>query len=354
MKKLLALAVVLMLLSGLIPAQAQSDATVMLGTSEALGKFLVDGKGMTLYLFTKDAPNVSNCYDQCAVNWPPLLVEKDASLSAGEGVPGKLGKIERKDGTFQVTYNQWPLYYWVKDGNPGDTTGHKVGDVWYVINPEQVAVGGNAELGTFLVGANGMTLYMFTKDTPGVSNCYDQCAANWPPLTLAAGEPLIGGLGIHSMLGTIERKDGSRQVTYNDMPLYFWAKDTQVGDATGQNVGEVWFVVHPPSVMVGENPDLGKFLVTREGMTLYTFANDKPGESACYDKCAVNWPPLMVVKGEVPVAGAGVTGKLGVIERTDGTFQVTVDDMPVYLWFQDVKPGDATGIGQVWSIIAVQ
>jgi predicted lipoprotein with Yx(FWY)xxD motif len=121
------------------PAAAAPAATVMVATNDALGSFLVDAEGMTLYLFLNDQPGVSNCYDQCAENWPPLLVEGEPV--AGEGADAALlGTTERTDGAMQVTYNGWPLYYFVRDAAPGDTVGQGRGDVWYVISPagEQV------------------------------------------------------------------------------------------------------------------------------------------------------------------------------------------------------------------------
>lgn len=110
-------------------------ATVMVTDNTELGAILTDDKGMTLYLFTNDSPGTSNCYDQCAVNWPPLLTSGDPI--AGEGADaGLLGTTERTDGTMQVTYNGWPLYYWINDTGPGDTTGQGVGEVWYVLSPQ--------------------------------------------------------------------------------------------------------------------------------------------------------------------------------------------------------------------------
>lgn len=99
------------------------------------------------------------------------------------------------------------------------------------------------DLGSVLVDAKGKTLYMYTKDDVGISNCYQGCAAAWPPL-LTSSDPtgpdaVIGGLG------TTQRTDGSLQVTYNSVPLYYGAQDQHPGDTTGQNVGGVWFVVNP-------------------------------------------------------------------------------------------------------------
>ena len=99
-----------------------------------LGAFLTDAKGMTLYIFLKDEPNKSNCYDACSQNWPPLLTE--GAPVAGEGVDASLlGTTEREDGSIQVTYNGSPLYYWAGDAAPGDTNGQGVKDVWFVISP---------------------------------------------------------------------------------------------------------------------------------------------------------------------------------------------------------------------------
>ena len=107
---------------------------VMLVKDDVLGEFLADDKGMTLYLFTKDEPNVSNCYDKCEDAWPVLHTE--GAPQAGDGVDATLlSTTTRKDGSVQVTYNGWPLYYYVKDTKPGDVTGQDVGEVWYVISP---------------------------------------------------------------------------------------------------------------------------------------------------------------------------------------------------------------------------
>jgi predicted lipoprotein with Yx(FWY)xxD motif len=108
-------------------------AEVDLGKADSLGSFLVDAKGMTLYLYTKDSPNKTVCYDKCAQAWPPLLT--GAAPTAGTGVDSaKLGTIQRTDGTTQVTYNGWPLYYYISDAKTGDITGQDVGSVWFVVS----------------------------------------------------------------------------------------------------------------------------------------------------------------------------------------------------------------------------
>lgn len=111
--------------------------------------------------------------------------------------------------------------------------------------PPTVQVGGNDELGEFLVASNQMTLYIFTEDDRNKSNCYDDCAVAWPPLIMYDGETPTAGPGVSGELDLTRRDDGTMQVTYKGQPLYYWISDQAPGDATGQGVGEVWFVVAP-------------------------------------------------------------------------------------------------------------
>ncbi|HEY3410556.1 MAG TPA: hypothetical protein VGK53_20495 [Propionicimonas sp.] len=119
------------------PAPAAADAaTLALGVATTgLGSILVDGKGMTLYMFTKDTQgsNASACTGQCLAAWPPLA----GKPTAGKGADGsKLGSFALPDGTAQATYNGWPLYYWKGDAKAGDTSGQKVGGVWFVLDKD--------------------------------------------------------------------------------------------------------------------------------------------------------------------------------------------------------------------------
>jgi len=111
--------------------------------------------------------------------------------------------------------------------------------------PPIVKISSDSKLGSYLVSTNGMTLYTYAKDTAGVSNCSGVCATNWPAYSFAANEPVFPGDSVKGQIGTIARSDGSVQLTYNKAPLYFWKNDTKPGDATGQGVGGVWFVVKP-------------------------------------------------------------------------------------------------------------
>ena len=99
--------------------------------------------------------------------------------------------------------------------------------------------------GSYVADAKGMALYLFTKDTGGVSACYDACAATWPPLLASGAAAVTAGDGVAGAIGTTDRKDGTKQVTYNGAPLYYFAADAKAGDIAGEGVGGVWFLVAP-------------------------------------------------------------------------------------------------------------
>jgi predicted lipoprotein with Yx(FWY)xxD motif len=95
-------------------------------------------------------------------------------------------------------------------------------------------------------GPNGMTVYTFTKDTAGSgqSACSGACLTKWPALTVPAGSSPTAGNGVAGQLGTITRADnGTMQVTYNGLPLYFYAGDNAPGDTNGSYPN--WNLVKP-------------------------------------------------------------------------------------------------------------
>lgn len=94
-----------------------------------LGAVLTDARGMTLYTFDKDEAGKSNCAGECATNWPPFAAAADARAE------GDWSVVTRADGAKQWAYKGKPLYTWVKDAKPGDTTGEGVKGVWRVAKP---------------------------------------------------------------------------------------------------------------------------------------------------------------------------------------------------------------------------
>ncbi len=119
-------------------ASTGKTAVVNVSTNATLGKFLVDGDGVTLYMYPRDTrePSTSNCYDDCAKQWPALLSDAKPTLKSNEIKDSLFGTTTRKDGAKQVTFNGWPLYYFFNDKKAGDTLGQGVGDIWWVMTPD--------------------------------------------------------------------------------------------------------------------------------------------------------------------------------------------------------------------------
>ena len=134
-------------LAALALAQAVAPTSLAVATAADGTVHVVDADGNSLYLFLKDTNGVSNCAADCAANWPPVVLADAQTLPevSDEFDAALLGTTERADGTVQLTYNGWPLYYFVGDGRPGDTTGQGVNDVWFLVTPEGTGVGLAAE-----------------------------------------------------------------------------------------------------------------------------------------------------------------------------------------------------------------
>jgi predicted lipoprotein with Yx(FWY)xxD motif len=121
-------------------AAAAPEASINIVTDAKFGKILVDGKGMTLYMYTKDEANKVNCAAGCLKAWPPLLTQGSPTL--GDGVDAALvGTADVGNGTKIVTYNKMPLYYYAKDAKAGDLSGVGVGTVWYLVSPDGKVIG---------------------------------------------------------------------------------------------------------------------------------------------------------------------------------------------------------------------
>ncbi len=111
---------------------ASHNPSIVIGGNPSLGDFLVDSHYRTLYVFRRDIPGASHCEGECAVNWPPYLVQQ-GSPTIEAGLTGQVGVITRPDGARQITVNGWPLYYFAGDLKPGDANGDGVNNNWSVI-----------------------------------------------------------------------------------------------------------------------------------------------------------------------------------------------------------------------------
>jgi predicted lipoprotein with Yx(FWY)xxD motif len=116
-------------------APAPAAAAELKVAESKLGQIVVDGKGMSVYYFTKDTKDsgTSACTGGCLTAWPPVTTT--AAAPSAEGVTGTLGTITTPDGKKQVTINGMPIYYYEKDKAAGDILGQGVNGVWYLVAP---------------------------------------------------------------------------------------------------------------------------------------------------------------------------------------------------------------------------
>ncbi|VVB97230.1 Secreted repeat of uncharacterised function [uncultured archaeon] len=204
------------------------------------GNYLVDSKGITLYMFARDVTGDSKCTGGCLNIWP-IFYQENITISPDLNA-SDFGTITRVDGKEQTAYKGWPLYYYSKDVNPGDITGEGVIKAWFIARPYTVFLANKDNL-TFLVDGNGDTLYTFAKDMPGVSNCTGACLKTWPAFyTDSVVAPSLLNM---SDFADITNSVGSKQTTYKQMPLYYYSNDTKRGDISGQGVINAWFVAGP-------------------------------------------------------------------------------------------------------------
>jgi predicted lipoprotein with Yx(FWY)xxD motif len=238
----------------------QGATTVLAVTrTEDLGNVVTDQDGRVLYRFERDEtdPPKATCSGQCAVKWPPALV--GSTPVELRGVANELvNTVKRADGREQLTLGGRPLYRYSKDKAPGKATGNGNSSTWFAVTPtgqkaDKAAVEGavlvatrSDQLGTIVVDADGYTLYRFDRDTanPPRSNCVGACAKTWPPAVVTSDDTPVDGID-RSLVDTIVRPDGTKQLTIGGWPVYGYSQDKAAGDVKGNGVGGTWFAVSP-------------------------------------------------------------------------------------------------------------
>ncbi|MFA6226421.1 MAG: hypothetical protein WC620_09700 [Methanoregula sp.] len=210
------------------PTAVKSADTI--GTvNSSLGTVLVDAGGKTLYYFTKDnvESNTSACTGTCADTWPAFstdTIRVSAPLS-----PADFNLNTQPDGAKQVTYNGLRLYTYKADAKAGDVNGDNANKVWFAATPfEKILIAESPERGSYLTDSKGKTLYYFIQDTPGNSTLWGHGLAELPVF----GPRLIS---TPSSLNPkdftfVTRADGTSQLAYKGMPLYYYVEDKKPGD----------------------------------------------------------------------------------------------------------------------------
>jgi predicted lipoprotein with Yx(FWY)xxD motif len=251
-------------IGGIVGASPKPKAkgTVVTTNTGAFGTMLVVGSGrfagFSLYFISSDQPPTYGCTtgkvkhlkftctgpeNAPGAEWPALTT--NGAPIAGAGVDqSMLGTVTRKKVGTQVTYDGHPLYLF--DRGPGQITGEGWDEptlppwqgIWWLMAPSgnplpwagtlttttadsQSVVAAQMQTG---VGTENFPVYSSSSDTSTASNCTGACAVAWPPV-LTSGTPGVSGGSSASDLGTVARADGTTQVTYKGMPLYFYSQE---------------------------------------------------------------------------------------------------------------------------------
>src|SRR5680860_836103 len=229
--------------------------------------------------------------------------------------------------------------------------------------------------GNMLTDSDGMSLYFFSPDAKGDSNCTDGCLNTWP-VFYESDLTLDEGLDADDF-GSITRSDGDMQTTYKGWPLYSYASDSAEGDVNGDGVNAVWFVAKPDySVMMVQAQLVGRdrdgnetnltgdyepgdgntfYMTDASGNTLYGFVNDENGVNHFTNEDFSNdavWPIFEEELDQVPsILDTANFGSIDVFGRQ----QLTYKGWPLYYFDQDEARGDNYGVGfpaaGIWPIV---
>lgn len=258
------------------------------------------------------------------------------------------------------------------DSDPQDNSGD---DDTPPVENNAVRLRNDATFGSILTNSEGFSLYFFSLDSKGDSNCTDGCLTNWP---VFYEDELTLDNGLDSDdFATITRSDGTMQTTYKGWPLYYFVNDSAEGDVNGDGVGNVWYVAKPDySVMMVQAQLIGRdadgnetnltsnyepgdeqtfYMTDAEGNTLYSFINDKNGVNNFTAEDFSNngvWPIFEEALQNVPsILDPADFGSIDVFGRQ----QLTYKGWPLYYFGQDEQRGDNFGVGfpaaGIWPIL---
>lgn len=229
----------------------------------------------------------------------------------------------------------------------------------------------DAKFGKILTDSKGKTLYFFSKDSKGSSNCSGNCSQIWP--IYHHKESSVGTGLDKSLFGEITREDGTKQTTYKGWPLYYFADDITVNDIKGDGIQKIWYVAKPDYLVMVANTQLighdskpyksdytegqgfTSYFTDDHGRTLYAFASDKFNTNTFTKSDFSNdaiWPIFQTTQGSLPSI---VTQDHLSIINVHGKQQLAYKGWPLYYFGQDISRGDNKGISfprpGIWPIV---
>ena len=353
-------------------------SSVKLADNATFGKILTDSDDMTLYFFSLDTKDTSECTSAGCLGAWPIYYEETITVDTGLDA-SDFATIDRADGEKQTTYKGWPLYYFANDTAAGDTNGDDVNNVWYVAKPDYSLMYVSAQLvgsdgvnylgdytegdgaTPYIVDIEGNTLYAFAPDKKDTNTYTEPDFSNdpvWPIVEITLDK--IPSVLNADDFGTID-VFGRTQLTYKGWPLYYFGGDSVRGDNKGVSVPTpgVWPIVNVDTPMapepelnvkLAEDGTLGKILTDADGMSLYIFSRDTKDTSECAGGCLSAWP---IFYQEDLALDPGLEGSdFATIDRADGSKQTTYKGWPLYYYANDVASGDTNGdnANNVWFI----
>lgn len=339
-----------------------------------------DAQGHTAYFYAGDTtPGRSHCVDQCAEQFPPVLVPAGAQPIADWSV------VDRPDGARQWAYQGKPLYTSKLDAKWGEAKAQAAPDKqWSVakpvgtegmVLPSAIAVQEATQApGIILVSAQGRTLYAYSGDiAKDVLPCTVQgsCVERFVPMSAPqAAQPPKGEFGLTN------RPDGVRQWTFRTVPLYLYEGDREPGDVNGKDVDPRYqpalLAQHflPNEVRLRPEPRFGGLLTTAQGSTLYVrdtirypaggshhakggapglvATGLQIGTAACFDEgpeCERDYKPLLAP------ADAQAQGYWTLMTRPDGGRQWAYQGYALYTFAGDKQAGDILGNRRYRTIV---
>ncbi len=241
------------------PGVPSNTNDINLSANAALGQYLTNNKGLTLYMFANDADGTSSCTGGCGLTWPAFTTDL-VTAKFDEGLKAiDFATITNSGGKKQVTYKGWPLYTYspstdnsygiphnVAEG-AGSTKGDGVGGTWFVAKPDYTIMLANKQL-TGLDGVNyksdysigtgktiyftngtGRTLYTFANDSFSINKFTKPDLSNNNVFPIYAEEKIVVPSILNKNLFGDIIVAGKKQMTYNGWPLYHFGQDSVRG-----------------------------------------------------------------------------------------------------------------------------
>lgn len=218
--------------------------------SSEFGTILVNQNGQAMYFFAGDVAGTRGCNGGCLDVWPPVTIDDENPLIISADLTATYFAImNNTDGTMQVTFKGWPLYYFAQDGEleaTGEVNGDGRGNKFFVAKPDyslffgsQVVVEGESAV-LYITDMYGLTSYTKTNDGENESTCTGGCLDNWPVFEAPASldDLMLPSIVSKSDFAIVEREDASNQLSYQGSPLYYFLNDgTTPGLVSGHGAG---------------------------------------------------------------------------------------------------------------------